>query len=198
MREQDPRAADWIHARAQEIVAGLDPATKKRGWFTRWLESFDLDRKFSAWLDAGEWPWEYLLCAVAATVVVGMLWLLLREIDLGRRRAGGGAAAAGSGVRERVDELLRRARAARDAGDRLVALRLFFAAYVVGLSRRGDLEFRESWTNQELVARGAHSLELRESLAPLVLELDGLVYGGRAVSDEHLDRLEGLCRRIAA
>jgi len=197
VRAQDPRAAEWIHARAQEIVDGLDPSEQKRGWFTRWLERLDLDSRFSDWVGAGNLPWHYLLYAVAAIVVLVLLWLLVREIDLGRRRASSGAGPAG-GVRERVEELLSRARAARLAGERLGALRLYFAAYVVGLSRRGDLEFRESWTNQELVARGAHSLELRESLAPLVRELDGLVYGGRAVSDEHLDRLEGLCQGVAA
>ena len=95
-----------------------------------------------------------------------------------------------------VLESLDLARAARAGGDRLLALRLYFAALVVGLSRLGSLDFRESWTNHELALRGAHTPELRALLVPLVDELDPLVYGGRAVTDAHLDRLEALCRGI--
>ncbi len=190
---QDPVAAELVRERAKEIVAGLSPRAASENWLQKLLD------RFSPFRHLGEWVFEhgslvaYTLYFLAAASLIGLLVLLVRQIEWRRahspRLAAGGQAAA---VRERVASLLRRAREARRAGERLAALRLFFAAFVIGLSRRGDLEFREAWTNRELAQRGAHTQELRATLTPLVLELDELVYGGRAISDAQLDRLEQL------
>ena len=196
---QEPREAEWIQQRAREIVAGLKPAAQEKGWFRRWWEQLEFGKHVGSLIDDHWIPIRMLLYGLAAAVVIGLIWLLVRELELGRRRRADGVSKVRQvDARERVEELLARARAARTAGQRLAALRLFFSAYVVGLSRCGDIEFRESWTNQEIVQRGAHSQDLRASLAPLVFELDGLVYGGREVTEAHLDRLEQLCLRIVA
>jgi hypothetical protein len=164
----------------------------------RWLRGLDLTQNVGSWV-GDHWPLvRALLYATAVALVIAVAWLILREADLHRRRAQPSAGSKRRGdVRVRVDELLRQAGLAREQGQRLAALRLYFAAYVIALSRRGDLELREAWTNRELVERGTPSAELRASLSPLVSELDELVFGARTVTDEHLDRLEGLCRGVA-
>ena len=82
-------------------------------------------------------------------------------------------------VAHRVAELRREARAAEGAGDWIRALRLYFFATVVGLGERGDLDYRDAWTNRELFERGQPSPETRERLGPLVSELDRHSFGGR-------------------
>ncbi len=190
---QDPIGAEVVRERAKEIIAGLSPASASKNWLQRLLEHFDPFRHVGSWMfDYGSWV-AYTLYFLAAAAVIGLVILLVRQIEWRRARSPGLAdAGQAAQVRERVANLLRRAREARNAGERLAALRLFFAAFVIGLSRRGDLEFREAWTNHELAQRGAHTPELRATLTPLVLELDLLVYGGREISDAQLNRLEEL------
>lgn len=190
---QDPLGAELVRERAKEIIAGLSQASASKNWLQRLLERFDPFRHVGSWMfDYGSLI-AYTLYFLAAALVIGLVILLVRQIEWRRAHspalADAGEAAA---VRERVSNLLRRARDARKSGERLAALRLFFAAFVIGLSRSGDLEFREAWTNHELARRGAHTPQLRATLTPLVMELDLVVYGGREISDAQLDRLEKL------
>lgn len=193
---QDPLAAEEVRARAREIVDGLHRGPDQPGWLERFLGWLDLPDFFDGMGEASLPVVRWVLYLACAAAVVGLIVWLVRETDWGHAQRAGATAAMPGGVREKVEGLLARAREARGAGDRLLALRLSFAAYVIGLSRRGDLDFRESWTNRELALRGAHTPALRDALVPLVDELDPLVYGGRPVREEHLDRLEGLCRGL--
>jgi hypothetical protein len=105
---------------------------------------------------------------------------------------------AASRVSRRVSELLARARTAREEGDLVLALRLTFFALVIGLGRRGDLEYRDSWTNRELLARGHPSADVAARLGPLVDELDFKMFGDGLTTESDLERLDELCRRWLA
>jgi hypothetical protein len=96
---------------------------------------------------------------------------------------------------QQVRELRRRAGEARQAGDLRLALRLTFFALVVGLGRRGTLEYRDAWTNRELLARGRPSPDVSTLLAPLVDELDRKMFGRDETTAADLERLESLCSR---
>lgn len=127
-----------------------------------------------------------------ALVVIALTLFVASRV--GRRaRAAELEAAAPDGVRARVAELLAEARAAEGAGDLLRALRLYFFALVVGLGERGELRYRDAWTNRELFERGRPSAELRARLAPIVADLDRKSFGGEVVAPTDVRRLEGLC-----
>jgi len=96
-------------------------------------------------------------------------------------------------VAERVAELLAAAREAEQAGDLLLALRLYFFALVVGLGKRGELRYRDAWTNRELLERGRPSASVRTKLAPIVRDLDRKSFGGERVDEEDVRRLKELC-----
>jgi len=98
-------------------------------------------------------------------------------------------------VSQRVQQLRRRAREARAAGDLPLALRLTFFALVVGLGRRGNLEYRDAWTNRELLARGRPSSDVSSLLSPLVEELDRKMFGHDETTEADVERLEALCAR---
>lgn len=85
----------------------------------------------------------------------------------------------------------REARAKRAFAD---ALRFYAWALVVGLSERGDLEYRDAWTNRELVERGRPRPEALRVLAPLVPELDAKSFGHEPALEADVERLERLCR----
>ena len=190
---QDPIGAQIVRERAREIVDGLAPKAAGANWLQKLWDRINPFGHLGGWVFEHGSLVAYALYFLAAATVIGLLVLLVRQIEW-RRASLPGLLAAGqvAEVRERVANLLLRAREARSRGERLTALRLLFAAFVIGLSRRGDLEFREAWTNHELAQRGAHTPELRATLTPLVLELDELVYGGRAITDAQLNRLEKL------
>ncbi|MBK7875895.1 MAG: hypothetical protein IPJ77_09100 [Planctomycetes bacterium] len=133
----------------------------------------------------------YVLYGVIALL---LLWLLVTFL----RRAfakGGAETAEPARVRAaRVKDLLGRARAARARADFAEALRFYFWALVVGLSERGDLEYRDAWTNRELVERGKPRPEAARVLVPLVPELDAKSFGHVPALEADVDRLERLCR----
>ncbi len=185
--------AEAVRQRAAEVILGLAPRSEEPSWLERLFDRLNFGRLFGSWADANSGVLGILLLTLAAIVVLGLVVLVARQIDWRRgRHAALEGADPHAKVRETMEQLLARAREARSSGQRLSALRLLFAAFVVGLTRRGDLEFRDAWTNLELARRGAHTEELRRSLMPLVVELDGLVYGGREITDSHLNRLEQL------
>lgn len=91
--------------------------------------------------------------------------------------------------RLRVVELRRRARTARSSGDLVLALRLYFTALVVGLGEKGDLDYRDAWTNRELLERGEPSEHVERKLAPLVRDLDQKSFGGVPARDDDVDAM---------
>ncbi len=166
----------------------------------RWLE------RFFVWLgdlfDFGFAPpvagaaARVLLWLVLAGLLVGLVALLLR---LARERFPARRVQPATGqaqVAARVAELRARARAAEAAGDWLGALRLYFFALVVGLGQRGDLEYRDAWTNRELLLRGEPSPELAATLSPLVRELDERSFGSLVAGPEDARRFAAVGERM--
>ena len=96
----------------------------------------------------------------------------------------------------RVADLLARAREADARGDLALALRLYFTALVVGLGESGGLEYRDAWTNRELLERGAPRPEIERILRPLVPDLDRKSFGAEPVAPEDTARLARLCHEL--
>lgn len=95
-------------------------------------------------------------------------------------------------VLERVALLRMEAQDARRAGQWKLALQKQFFALVLGLGERGDLEFRDAWTNRELLALGSPAPGVQRVLGPLLEELEPKEFGRVEVQAEDLDRLEAL------
>lgn len=98
----------------------------------------------------------------------------------------------------RVQDYLQRARAAEKAGDLVLALRLYFTALVVALGERGDLEYRDAWTNRELLERGEPRPEVAEILRPLVPGLDAKSFGREPAEPADVARMSRLCEQVLA
>ncbi len=120
------------------------------------------------------------------TALVWIVWRIVRaRLDRARPTDAGVVEADPVAVRRaRVADLRRSARAAHAAGDRVLALRLYFTALVVGLGEKGDLEYRDAWTNRELLERGEPSERVERELRPLVRDLDAKSFGGMPAFDE--------------
>jgi len=95
-----------------------------------------------------------------------------------------------------VAALRREARAAAARGDRLGALRLLFRALVLGLSERGELEYRDAWTNRELLERGSPRRDVAPLLAGLVPRLDAQSFGREPAEPADVEHLASLCDRL--
>jgi hypothetical protein len=90
------------------------------------------------------------------------------------------------------------AREAADRGDHVAALRLLFRTLVVGLSERGELAYRDSWPNRELLERGAPKRDVLPILAPLVPRLDAQSFGREPAGPDDVARLTAVCDRLRA
>lgn len=196
---QRPPSPEAIDAALERALAR--PELREKGdalarWlqgFIEWLaEVFD----FGFGRPAADVGARVLLWLVLAGLVVGLGALLLRlarEHTPARRALPAGGQAQ---VAARVAELRARARAAEAAGDWLGALRLHFFALVVGLGQRGDLEYRDAWTNRELLLRGEPSAELAATLFPLVRELDERSFGSLVAGPEDVRRFAAVSERM--
>lgn len=195
-RSHDPAevAAALERAFARPELTPQEPSPLERGLERLFaaLPNFDAD-------PAAAWT---LLWVVAIVVALACAWVLVRVLSLsGRRRAAEAEAEVGApaiDVEARLADLRARAEAARRAGDATLALRLGFFALLVALSRRGDLELRDAWTHREMLERGRPSAPIREALEPLLGELDAMLFGGRGVSAEDLQRFDALSAGLLA
>ena len=86
-------------------------------------------------------------------------------------------------------------RRAQANGDLALAIQKHLFALVLGLGGAGDLEYRASWTNRELLRRGAPAAEIERVLAPLVRELEPKEFGREVATDADVERLRELCDR---
>ena len=146
----------------------------------------------------GEWV-RGVFWVLSAILVVLLLIFLHRAVRVGlggaRRLRDGVDGERGPTIAERVALLRAEAAQARARGELRLALRKQFFALVLGLGGRGDLQFRDAWTNREVLARGDPSAEVDTLLTPLVVELEAKEFGHESVSTADLDRLESLCAR---
>jgi hypothetical protein len=140
---------------------------------------------------------EVLLVLLGIALLAALVSLIRRKL---RARGLADRAEAPSPVEEHraagVVALRREARAASQRGDHLAALRSYFRALVLGLSERGHLEYRDAWTNRELLERGAPRRELLPLLSPLVPRLDAQSFGREPTGPEDVARLADLCDRL--
>lgn len=131
---------------------------------------------------------------LVAVLVAAALTLIVLAVVRRLRRARA-TVAPGAAVHERVAELRRLAAEARARGDVALALRYLLFALVLGLGQRGDLQYRDAWTNRELIERGRPTERVRALLMPLVLELEAKEFGRAPVEPADVERLAGLCER---
>ena len=146
-----------------------------------------------------------ITAALGLALVITSLIMILRRLPAwrARKRTSLSAAAGERGHaeqqrRRRAAELRAQARECEASGDLTAALRLAFMALLVDLDESGEIEFRRSWTDRELLARGlqGHSsaagarARLETLLSPLIDELEPLVYGGQPVTPRDLRQLE--------
>jgi len=134
-----------------------------------------------------------IVAVVGAVLLLLVTQLIISTLGAGHGESGAGRVGPGPSSRERGTLLRRQARAAREAGDRRRALRLSLFALGVGRGARGNLLYRDAWTNRELLRRGEPGRETRLLLSPLVDELEAKDFGREPTTDADLDRLESLC-----
>jgi hypothetical protein len=167
---------EWIGRRSEEFV--------------EWIKSFFGVSRESADRIAA-WAFYLLIGIVAGMLIVWIVRTSARAVR--RRRTGSVEASAPDPRSARVAELRRRARAAEAEGDHVLALRFYFWALVVGLGERGGLEYRDAWTNRELLERGAPAPEIARVLEPLVPELDRRAFGREPAVPGDVARMAQLC-----
>ena len=145
---------------------------------------------------AGEVGFQALLILLAVFALVVLILLLIEVARSRSRPAPVLPLVVPAAVARRVDELRREARLAEGEGDWIRALRLYFFATVTGLGERGDLDYRDAWTNRELFERGRPSRETRELLSPLARELDRHSFGERPADAAGVAVFAGACERL--
>jgi hypothetical protein len=134
-------------------------------------------------------------------VGIALVWAIARLVASRRRprRTAAGGEDAPSSETQRgaaVAALRREARRAAESGQQVTALRLYFRALVLGLSERGELHYRDAWTNRELLERGAPRREVLPLIAPLVPRLDAQSFGKEPVAPTDVARMKDLCDRL--
>jgi hypothetical protein len=140
---------------------------------------------------------------ITAGVALGFLaaWIIkqLRVVSTAQppaqRTRGRGEAPRSVEPTDRVLELRRLAQEARARGELALALRLAFAALLVGLGRAGGLEYRDVWTARELLERGRPEAEVARTLESMLEHVDARTFGRTPVSVADLDQMEELSAR---
>ncbi|MFO1009497.1 MAG: hypothetical protein U1F29_05485 [Planctomycetota bacterium] len=186
-----------IHRVVEDVLAQEDyrrAGPREPSWLERLWE------RISEWFsdhfgfEFGGGGGQVLVYVLYGLIALLLLWLLFTFVRRAALRRGAAEEAPAAARARRVQELLARAREARAKGTFADALRFYAWALVVGLSERGDLEYRDAWTNRELVERGRPRPEALRVLAPLVPELDAKSFGHEPALEADVERLERLCR----
>ncbi len=154
-----------------------------------------LERLDGADVGAGSRMLFWSFAILVGLLLVLLLYKILRIAWVGSRQAEEVLAAPVS-IRDRVRELRLSARQASSEGDLPRALRLLFFGLVLGLGDRGDLEFREAWTEREILRRGNPRPRARELLERLLGEMEAKRFGGESVDLADVERLEGICEQF--
>ncbi len=168
-----------------------------REWIADLLEGLLPEGSFDAATLSG--LAQVLVWVVLAALVAFVVWGIARTITWNRAHVEAEAAADPEVRRaRRVAELRSLARAANARGEHVLALRLEFTALVVGLGERGDLEYRDAFTNRELLERGKPGRDAEAVLRPIVPDLDRKSFGGEPATAADFARLSSLCDRLLA
>jgi hypothetical protein len=189
-------AAEEVRRTLDEVLA-RDPFRGRDSWWSRWIERL-FERIDLPHLGTGAGAVLFGMLAVVG-IALGALVLVRRVRDARGTRASSVRTPQRSGAeaaRARAAELLRAARAARERGDLTLALRLTFFALVVGLGKRGALEYHDAWTNRELLARGRPQPDGEALLAPWLADLERKSFGGEPTQVADVERMEALCARL--
>lgn len=192
------RDAARVRRTVEEVYAAEDfslPGQEEPGWFAELWDDFTewLDERLGIPPGVLSTGLNWIFWALIVALALWLAYLIVRQVRLARARASddGGAA----GTREaRVAGFLRAAAEARARGELAQALRFYFWALVIGLAERGDLEYRDAWTNRELVERGRPRPEVERLLAPLVPALDARSFGHVPATEGDVAELAELCR----
>jgi hypothetical protein len=195
-----PLVQDEVRQRIAEILMRPEFRPRSRG-VTDWLGEKVME--FFDWL--GDLlhvdslpnlpiPIEVLYGIAIAIVLLGIV-LAVRRFAPSRRAPSPAEPTEAQRRAARAAELYAEARRAAEQGDLTTAARLYFWALVVGLSERGAIEYRDSWTCREALERGGPEDEIRALLAPLVPRLDAVSFGRAPVFARDVDELAALCDR---
>jgi hypothetical protein len=182
--------AQRVHEELQRV---LQREELEKGWIERVFEWLAANLS----IDSGSAA-DFVLVLVLAPAGVAFAFVVVALLRMRRGRKHAEEELSPSVrlvVERRVSELLARARTARADGDPRLALRLAFFALVVGLGQRGDLRYRDAWTNRELLSRGAPSPEALVVLRPLLDEIEAKDFGGAPIEEGDVERLFALCDR---
>lgn len=187
-----PAPPETVRAVLADVLAreGIPVGEQEPGWLARslrWLAE-------RLGLDLSSADVSLVFAIIAATFALLCVFWLAR---VKRRRVRGldartPQAADGSPARARALALRQAALEAEARGELALALRLNLFALIVGLSEHGDLEYREAWTNRELVARGRPRPEVRDRLSDLLDDIDPKTFGRARTTPEDLRRVESL------
>lgn len=183
------RDAHAVRERIQEIL-GNPQFGARDDWLQRWIGEFlesllGIDPQAASAVTS-VLVWTFLTCSLVVLVLAVMRALRSRAAPASEDPA------SSSAREERVAVLRERARAAEKAGDLVLALRLYFTALVVALGEHGDLEYRDAWTNRELLERGKPGPRADALLRPLVPALDRHSFGGEPATRDDVARLAAL------
>lgn len=194
---------------AEEVRAALDDVLASS-------EFLDVETALDRWIAALRRFLAELLPAgaldgpIAEAIATGIVWTLLGGAAamviwvalrawLGRSRRVARAAdePPAESREQRVARLCAAAREADERGEHVLAMRLAFTALVCALGERGDLEYRDAYTNRELLERGRPGREAESLLRPLVPDLDARSFGGTPATRADYQRIARLVARYA-
>jgi hypothetical protein len=191
---QEPATRGEVESALRDVLARSDFQEDRSLLmeFLDWLaERFELGQGAAAVGEVLFWTLIGILTALT-------IYFVIRFATAGRvrrRQQLEGEARPGPSTSVRVSRLRREAAAARAAGDLRLALRKNLFALILGLGGRGELEYRDAWTNRELLFRGKPAPEMREMLASVVTELEAKEFGHEQVFPGDVNRLEELCEQ---
>jgi len=133
-----------------------------------------------------------VLCALLAHIG----WSIWQGIRAGFA-AGRRPTVVGRTRQEWLADALTEARRAESGGQWLAAMRAYFTAAVVMLSKRGVLDLRPGFTHREILDRGGATATDREQLAPLVRRLDVTWFGGELPTQEDAQQFRSTYERLS-
>lgn len=200
----DADAAAQARKSVEEILQSESFVNSNRNWFSELLDAY-FDWRDDAFerepINAdlgGSTPWDFqsLLFAAIIVIVLVLIGVLVSRHFAGRRRDERVGGTIRERIASRVEALRALAREAEAAGDWIEALRLDFFALVIGLGEQGDLDYRDAWTNRELLERGMPSRKVEQSLRPVVHRLDAHSFGHLPSGPQEVLEFREFCDRL--